>query len=447
MTTPAPSPGGENQRSPMSRLSERYPAIRRVPSALRRRIRVVERPDETVARVVEARPEQARWGSTGYRRTVLLGAHTVTSLMRLEDICVLLEDDPRVQLVYTQVPDRLGTGVAKRLGELEVRVVPWEEAVDTRYDLAISASLHRMEDVPALRRFAAPHGAGYNKLWPRWSHPGAERPVYGLDRESLLDRDGSLVFDSLVLPHPDHLRTLARQCPEAVPAAIVAGDPCFDRLVACQADRERFRAGLGVRTGQTLVAVASTWGQESLLCRQFDLLAALPAALPADHRVIATLHPAVWSEHGSRQVRTWLRKAREAGVDLVDVGEDWRALVAAADVLIADHSSLTAYAAGVGVPVLLSHFPDLDIDPDSVLAELAACSPRLDSTVPLPVQLGAARAARAEQWEIARRRVATAHGLSADLIRQTLYRLLDLTEPTTSAAWPVVPVPRLVVNM
>jgi len=60
----------------------------------------------------------------------------------------------------------------------------------------------------------------------------------------------------------------------------------------------------------------------------------------------------VWAEHGSRQVRTWLRDVRAAGVDLIDAGEDWRALVAAADVVVADHSSLAVYAAGAGIPVL-----------------------------------------------------------------------------------------------
>ena len=103
-----------------------------------------------------------------------------------------------------------------------------------------------MEQVHAQYRIAVPHGAGYNKLWPLLDWPGDkdERPVYGLDRRSLL-HNGRPVFDVIVLPHPDHRATLERQCPEALPAAVMAGDPCFDRLVASQEDRELYRSKLG----------------------------------------------------------------------------------------------------------------------------------------------------------------------------------------------------------
>ncbi|GAB3903401.1 hypothetical protein GCM10029964_095280 [Kibdelosporangium lantanae] len=159
-------------------------------------------------------------------RAVLVGVHTPTSLLRLEDITLLLEDDPRIQLIYTQVPDQLGNGVAQQLQQLEVRTIPWQEARRQTFDLTISASLHQMGDVAAAHRFTAPHGAGYNKLWPDWAtEPGGERQVYGLDRRSLLDDDNQPIFDAIVLPHDDHLATLTRQCPEAVTAAVVAETP------------------------------------------------------------------------------------------------------------------------------------------------------------------------------------------------------------------------------
>ncbi|MFD1051980.1 hypothetical protein ACFQ1S_43660, partial [Kibdelosporangium lantanae] len=127
-------------------------------------------------------------------RAVLVGVHTPTSLLRLEDITLLLEDDPRIQLIYTQVPDQLGNGVAQQLQQLEVRTIPWQEARRQTFDLTISASLHQMGDVAAAHRFTAPHGAGYNKLWPDWAtEPGGERQVYGLDRRSLLDDDNGVM--------------------------------------------------------------------------------------------------------------------------------------------------------------------------------------------------------------------------------------------------------------
>ncbi|GAB3903405.1 hypothetical protein GCM10029964_095290 [Kibdelosporangium lantanae] len=170
----------------------------------------------------------------------------------------------------------------------------------------------------------------------------------------------------------------------------------------------------------------------------------MTAELPVTHRVIATLHPAVWSAHGSRQVRTWLRDARATGIDLIDAGEDWRALVAAADVMVADHSSLAVYASSVRVPLLLGHFAHDEVDPRSVMAELAARSPRLCPSTPLLDQLDNARRAQPAQWHVSGRRISTAEGQSAPALRRVLYRLLDLPEPSTEAHWPLVPVPRLV---
>jgi hypothetical protein len=399
----------------------------------------------TTSSVAKVQSEARPWWTVAVDRVVLVAVHTVASLMRLEDIIPLIEIDRRVQLVFTQVPDELGDGVEQRLRNLEVRVISWEEATRRSFDLVISASLHQMERVRAGRRIAVPHGAGYNKLWPLQDWPGHrdDRPVYGLDRRSLL-HNGHPVFDAIVLPHPDHLVTLERQCPESLHAAVLAGDPCFDRLVASFEDRELYRSKLGVRSGQTLVAIASTWGQQSLLATQRELLLRLPEELPGNHRVIATLHPAVWAEHGARQVRVWLRDVREAGVDLIDVGEDWRGLVTAADVLIADHSSVAVYAAAVGVPLLLSHFASDEVDPNSIMAELARLSPRLDDTRTLHEQLLAARTAPRTQWYAAAERLSAVPGWSASILRQTLYGLLALEEPTLAARWLRVPAPRLV---
>ncbi|MFD1049270.1 hypothetical protein ACFQ1S_28900, partial [Kibdelosporangium lantanae] len=204
------------------------------------------------------------------------------------------------------------------LAHLGIEPVPWEEALARSYDLALATSLHRVEDVTAKHRFAAPHGCGYGKKYPGWAWPtGQEPPVYGLDRESLLDSSNEPVFSRVVLPHARDLETLTQQCPEAAHTGLVAGDLALDRLLAGKAFRERYRLDLGVRRQQTLVAVGSTWGGESLLRHFPELPLRLLKELPADHRVVMTMHPAVWFEHGPRHIRAWLRDATEAGLDLI----------------------------------------------------------------------------------------------------------------------------------
>lgn len=373
-----------------------------------------------------------RWHTLPTERTVVVLAHTVASLMRVRDYAALLESDSRILLQWTAVPDRFNSGVPQLLDRLDVPVLPWQTATETEtaFDLAIGASLHQMERPNAKRRFAAPHGCGYGKRYPSWAWPTNEpQPVYGLDRQSLLDQDGRPVLDGLVLSHNDQLDVLNEQCPEAAHAAVIAGDLAMDRLLASLPFRETYRLGFDVRRGQTLVVVATTWGRESLLARFPDLPARLIRELPADHRVIMTMHPAVWYEHGPRHICACLRAAQEAGLDLIGPGADWRPLVASADIVISDHTSLTSYAAAAGVPVLLSHYADDEIAPGSLIAELAANSPRLDPVAPLKDQFDAARRARAAQHEIGARRVSSVQGRSAAIVRRTLYNLMKLPEP------------------
>lgn len=437
------------------RIADRYlpkasAAPRPRPAAKRGRSWIKPPPPATAAAAVPPEvtiePRAEYWNTMDVERTVLVAVHTITSLIRLEDIVLHLENDPRVQLIYTQVPDQFGEGVENRLRELEVRFIPWAEATGREVDLVVAASLHRLGELPAKARFAAPHGAGYNKLWPAWAWPGPDddRPVYGLDRASLLGGDGRPVVDALLLPHPAHLTTLSRQCSEAVPYAVVAGDPCYDRLLVCRAQQAHYRERLGIRDAQTLVAVSSTWGARSLLAVNRDLPLRLASELPANHRVIATVHPAVWAAHGARQVRNWFRDAHAAGLDVVDTYEDWRGLLAAADFLVADHGSLSAYAAGAGIPVLMSHFAEGEVDPDSIVAELARHSPLFDPQASLVSQLAAAREAQPAQWAATHDRLAARKGVSAEIVRETLYRKLSLSELPQSARWPLVPTPRLV---
>ena len=122
-------------------------------------------------------------------------------------------------------------------------------------------------------------------------------------------------------------------------------------------------------------------------------------------------------------------------MDLIDVGEDWRGLITAADVFIADHSPLAVYAAAVGVPLLLSHFASDEVDPNSVMAELARVSPMLDPARPLYEQLTTARTASPLQWGAAAERLSAVPGTSASILRETLYRLLELGEPSLAARW------------
>ncbi len=331
---------------------------------------------------------ETRWGTGDNSRTVLVVVHSVTAGTRLTDVTPLLESDLRIQVVFTSSPSSFPAGTGEFLRRLGAVVVPWQQAIRERFDLAVAASYGRLEQLhaPAL---TLSHGVGYGKYPDRWKGygPAASRTAWGLERQQLVYH-GRVIPAAIALAHGDGVSQLKRSCPEAVPAAFVAGDPCYDRLTASLPFRDGYRRALGVKDGQKLVVVSSTWGPGSLLGRYRSLVPRLLAELPRDeYRVVAILHPNIWHWHGHWQVQAWYADAMRNGLGLVPPEEGWRAALAAADVVVGDHGSVTCYAASIGVPVLLAAFPKDGVDPDSPVTALGRIAPRMHPDRPLLPQL------------------------------------------------------------
>ncbi|MGW7516988.1 hypothetical protein ACWGJ2_15490 [Streptomyces sp. NPDC054796] len=263
-------------------------------------------------------------------------------------------------------------------------------------------------------------------------------PTFGLAPDWLLV-DGEPFVDALVLSHPEQLSRLRRTCPEAAHAAVLAGDPCYDRMLAGRPYRERFRRALGVRRGQRLVVLNSTWnpegffgdgGSEDLLP---SLLPRLAAELPADeYRVAAVLHPNIWYGHGPGQVRAWLDRARRHGLALIDPLHSWRQALLAADIVLGDFGAVSYYSAALGVPVLLAATGQERLDPEAPLADFVRTAPRLDPYADLRGQLERALAAHRPLPGPAEF-TSSVPGESAALLRRSFYGLLGLSEPASPA--------------
>jgi hypothetical protein len=376
-----------------------------------------------------------QWVTRHGLRTVLAVVHTVTSGERVLEAVELLETDPRLQVVFTQAPDVFGNGVEELLRLTGAVVLPWEQAIRERFDLALAAaygSLHRLH-APVV---AMAHGAGYSK--GHRSETGELRP-YGLDGQRLL-HNGKPVADLVVLSHDDQLDVLREQCREAVDVAEVIGDLTLDRLTASLPSRPAYRAALGVESEQVLVVVTSTWGGDSLFGAHLELIPRLLAELPADRfRVAALCHPAIWYGHGPRQVKAWLADCVDAGLRLFTPELDWRAAIVAADHVIGDHGSTTAYAAAIGRRVsLVEPLRWLTIVDGSPQARLGGLAERLRTGEPLAAQLVAGDDLADEVAPL----VTSRPGLAAAGLRESCYRLLGLTVPGAHRALSPVDVPQ-----
>ena len=386
----------------------------------------------------------AWWLTVRPDHRVLIMVPTMTSVKRLLDIADLFEGDLRVQLSFTVPPNKLGDGTAALLGRLGVRLVPWRQAAALRYDLAVTANLSGMAEVDAPVAYFS-HGASQNKQGRprgRGSIPVPSR-IHGFSRSALI-QGGMLVPSAVALGHDRELALLAEDCPEALPVARVVGDPCYDRIVAGRRLRTAYRDALGLRSGEKLVVVSSTWCEDSLLGSALHQLERLVEQLPRpEYRVVLLIHPNVVAAYGAYQLHAWWGHLARKGLILTRPEQDWEPFLIAADYIVGDHGSVTLYGAAVGVPVLLGAYRASAVHPSSGAAALAAIAPRLVGSTPVIEQLSQAD----EQFdEEAMARVAalisSEPGAFARHTRSLLYGVLGIGQPAVPARVVDMPAPR-----
>ncbi|WP_409493132.1 glycosyltransferase [Amycolatopsis sp. cmx-11-12] len=384
------------------------------------------------------------WITVEPERLVLVVAHHVTSLLRLLDVITVFDSDPRVQVVFSwNGSDPFQHDVHRLLEHLGTVVIPWHQAIDTEFDLVIAANHGGLTEMTA-PLVVLPHGAGYGKNSPGNRKPETgNRSVFGLSPEWLL-YDGRPIATSLVLSHEEQLARLEAATPAAVETAVVAGDPCFDRMLRSTHLRDQYRAQLGLAPGQKLVTITSTWWKRSLMGTWPSLFREVLACLPSDeYRVAATIHPNVWHGHGPWSVHTWLADCERAGMLLVPPEEGWQAMLIASDLVVGDHGATTCYAAGLLRPVLLAAFPEEDVAAGSPADLVGHVAPRLRRRASLRDQLEDALHQDVEPYRVVRDSVTSCPGESTARLRTLFYRHLTLPEPAAAALVPVIPVDAL----
>ncbi|GAA1973239.1 hypothetical protein [Amycolatopsis minnesotensis] len=366
------------------------------------------------------------WGTVPAERTVLVVSRTHTSLDRLLDVLPAIAGDTRIQVRFTVDKGSVfNDGVARRLRRLGTNVIAWHKAKKQRFDLILSASdhsdLHELDGKLVL----LPHGAGYQKFSPHATPP----QLSGLT-DSALRYAGKPLVSTLVLSHPAQFEQVAATAPDLLERARVAGDPCLDRM---RADRRRaeHRAALGLLPHHKLVTVTSTWGPESTMGRWPDLPTGLLAELPHDEfRVAAVLHPNVWVHHSPWQVRNWLERAEEAGLALIPPTGPWQLGLLAADCVLGDHGSLSAYTTGLAIPLLLAAFGDNEVAPGTPMETLGRKMGRFDPNRAAAEQIGKAiEDFRPEHHQELANQVFALPGASLRTLRDTCYELLELSQP------------------
>jgi hypothetical protein len=391
------------------------------------------------------------WQTIRTRIRILLVIHSMTAAARLADLIPIFQD-PRMQLFCTQTSGSVFPhGIEPFIRNHGFYHLTWEQAKALQFDAVISASLgdnlHEIASSPVLR---IPHGNGYNKRWisdqrsaisdqrsaisDQRSAISDQRSVFGLSEETL-KYDGRLIPSAIGLSHTEQFTRLAEGCSDAVPRAFIAGDPCYDRILASLPRRLHYRHAFRLRPGLRLITVASTWREDSLFGLDPLLVSRMLGELSYDrYRIALLLHPNTWASHSSFQVKAWLAEALRAGLILLPPGEGWHAAVIAADWVMSDHGSLGVYAAAAGRPVLLEKSARDTVDPRSGIGRLLEVALGLDVRADIEPQLRSAEELRDRTQTVAATWISSAPGISLRLIRDELYRILNVPPPDTEPA-------------
>lgn len=382
--------------------------------------------------------EPEHWTTWPGCQKVLAVAHTVADAQRLMDPVAVLAADQRVQIVFTVAPHAVfGAGVREWLHAAGTVVVPWGQATQTRFDLALATSVSRELDLLRAPIVLFAHGVGFNKLAPspEYRRQAVARQTYGLAREGLV-RDGQLVAARLALAHTEERVRLDRVCPEAWGSARVVGDAAADRVLASLQRRDWCRRQLGIDPDEKLVVAASTWGPSSLLGAEREVLSRLVGETRGSRcRVALLMHPNVRAAHGTWQVTSWLSSCVEAGLMVVPVSAEWASVLAAADAVVGDHGSTTLYATLLDRPVVMTSNGGGDIDPASPMGEALCRLPQVrEDTSTYDQLLRELSTGERDVLASLASRVTSHPGGFAHRVRPVLYELLGIPEPDEPAA-------------
>ncbi|MQY23423.1 hypothetical protein [Nocardia macrotermitis] len=327
---------------------------------------------------------------------VLLVARSPTSTYRLLEAISLFRDDFRIEFAFT-TDDRsaFGADVPELLHRRGAKIIDWKRVRrgKVRYHLTLCAS--ETIDFSALDGpiFLLAHGLGFNKLV--YAGRGKELRIAGIPpRKALRTRD-----ITIALSHPGQREELLAAVPETAGRTVHIGDPTFEQMLASVDLRDDYREALG--TGdRTLVTIASTWGPESVIGCDPNVVTRLLATLDADsYQVAAIFHPNIWALEEKLQIETWYSSALRAGLAALPPEAGWQATLIAADVVISDHGSLGLFAAGLDRPLLMAGAATETV-PGTPAEDLARLAPTLRFDGDLAHQIHCAR----EQYKAGRER-------------------------------------------
>jgi CDP-glycerol glycerophosphotransferase (TagB/SpsB family) len=320
----------------------------------------------------EADKRLAHWRSDA--RSVLVNSRTAMNYAIVRPLCKAMRDDQRVRFYFTssEQPAKLDEVYAE-VGD-EGRLIHPRRAMLKRFDAYLTADLLWPKLPRGTRRILMFHGVA-----------GKYANVYDSPDRSMRD------WDRLFFINEQRLRNFIKS--DAIdrdsPAARLVGYPKLDCLVDGTFNRDAILESLGIDTARRTVLYAPTWSPYSSLNAMGETLIEQLSA--AGFAVIVKLHDRSrdleYIHSGGVNWAERLQPLLAANGGLLAEASDASPYMAAADVLITDHSSVGFEYLLVDRPLIRIEMPQLiaatNIHPDYVMlmAEAATSVRTAEETV------------------------------------------------------------------
>ncbi|MFT5522668.1 MAG: hypothetical protein ACI9G1_002758 [Pirellulaceae bacterium] len=312
-------------------------------------------------------PARGAGGRRGERRRVLLVYYNKLTARYVKHVAEILKDDPRVELVVTRAP------FVDRESEVDdfddqqsfnIPHIPFVHALTKWWDLVVFADHYpAVMFHPSIPKVFVTHGMFAGRRF------GDINYVYG---RRAVSADGSPMFTRMFAAGE-----LERQCvrdinPSLMSRVAVTGDILADELILRQPSRSQIREQLQLGADERVVMLMSSWGPDSLIQKHGSRFFEEAAALSETYRLVLSIHPNNWTRKIESD-RSWLsalRRCEELGVTLVS-GIDWQDYVIAADLFVADYTSLGLYASLMNRPMVMVPFDVAQFTPGSPIVHLS----------------------------------------------------------------------------
>ena len=362
-----------------------------------------------------------RWREPDVRH-VLVCVRAPMNYVMMAPVCRRMAQDPRVQFYFTATPDVSRPADVYRETDEGLRVINLRDAKLMKFDAFLAADFIWVSIPRGTRRVQMFHGVA-----------GKYTNVYDTPEESVRG------WDRLFFINQRRLRNFIRSgaLDADSKAARLVGMPKVDCLVDGSLSRDEVLKKLGIDPARRVILYAPTWSEHSSLVTMGREL--VEQLIAAGYAVIVKLHdrshdPEDANSGGVDWVSLLGPLLRASGGHLA-MGTDSCPYLAAADLMITDHSSVGFEYLLLDRPLVRIEVPKLlreaNVNPEYVelLAE-ASLTVRSAGEVLGAVEMSLAQP---EQRSESRRAIAAelfhSPGNATSLAVKELYDLMDLAVP------------------